>query len=261
MATNALTTISVDKNTSEAEALTKILRELIEENRKQRPAKVGNPAVVGLAGFGLTTLLLQFHNIGWMAGTGPIVALGFVLGGLAQMIAGLQEFSSGNNFGYCVFTTYGAFWISLAMILVGNKYEIFKSSEEDVGFFLLAFTLYTAIMLIGSTRISTALTIVFILLLAGFVLLDLDHFAGGPSAPAATPKPGSPSGHELKHGTRGFKVAAGWVLTLCALGAWYIMAHLIYLDTFKRDVLPVGRAPAEIFSGLINRRRSEQKAA
>jgi succinate-acetate transporter protein len=25
---------------------------------------MGNPSVVGLAGFGLTTLLLQFHNIG-----------------------------------------------------------------------------------------------------------------------------------------------------------------------------------------------------
>lgn len=28
--------------------------------------KMGNPAVVGLAGFGLTTILLQFHNIGLM---------------------------------------------------------------------------------------------------------------------------------------------------------------------------------------------------
>ncbi|HCB14750.1 MAG TPA: hypothetical protein DEP36_14450, partial [Gammaproteobacteria bacterium] len=27
--------------------------------------KLGNPAVVGLAGFGLTTLVLQFHNVGW----------------------------------------------------------------------------------------------------------------------------------------------------------------------------------------------------
>jgi len=26
--------------------------------------KLGNPAVVGLAGFGLTTLMLQFHNLG-----------------------------------------------------------------------------------------------------------------------------------------------------------------------------------------------------
>ena len=40
--------------------------------------KLGNPAVVGLSGFGLTTLLLQFHNLG-LCGLGPVVAMGFIL--------------------------------------------------------------------------------------------------------------------------------------------------------------------------------------
>lgn len=39
--------------------------------------KMANPAAVGLAGFGLTTLLLQFHNIG-LLGLGPVVAIGFI---------------------------------------------------------------------------------------------------------------------------------------------------------------------------------------
>lgn len=76
--------------------------------------KQGNPAVVGLAGFGLTTLVLQFHNVGWM-GIGLVVWLGLIFGGLAQMVAGLQEKSTGNNFGYCAFTSYGCFWIALAL--------------------------------------------------------------------------------------------------------------------------------------------------
>jgi succinate-acetate transporter protein len=42
-----------------------------------------------LAGFGITTLLLQFHNVGW-CGVGPIVSMAFIFGGLAQMIAGYQ---------------------------------------------------------------------------------------------------------------------------------------------------------------------------
>lgn len=62
--------------------------------------KLGNPAVVGLAGFGLTTMMLQFHNVGWM-GIGPVIWLGLIFGGFAQMVAGLQEMKSGNNFGYC----------------------------------------------------------------------------------------------------------------------------------------------------------------
>ena len=82
---------------------------------------MGNPAVVGLAGFGMTTLILQFHNVGW-CGAGPVVALGLIFGGIAQMIAGLQEMKTGNNFGYSAFTTYGCFWIALALILLGNHF-------------------------------------------------------------------------------------------------------------------------------------------
>ena len=45
----------------------------------------GNPGVVGLAGFGITTLLLQFHNVGW-CGVGPIVSLAFVFPGTLLVI-------------------------------------------------------------------------------------------------------------------------------------------------------------------------------
>jgi succinate-acetate transporter protein len=180
------------------------------------PGKVGNPAVVGLAGFGLTTMTLQFHNVGWM-GLGPVIWLGLIFGGLAQMIAGLQEKDTGNNFGYCAFTSYGAFWIALCMLLIGNHYGVYKSSTTDVGWFLIAWTMFTAILWIGSFRISKALATTFTLLLIGFILLDLAHF-----------------------GYPGLTVVAGYELMLCAAGAWYIMAHLIYQDLFGRDVLPVG---------------------
>ncbi len=53
--------------------------------------KLGNPAVVGLAGFGLTTLVLQFHNIGWMAPVGPVICLGLIFGGAAQLFAGMSQ--------------------------------------------------------------------------------------------------------------------------------------------------------------------------
>lgn len=179
--------------------------------------KLGNPAAVGLAGFGLTTLVLQFHNVGW-CGVGPVVALGLIFGGMAQLIAGLQEMKTGNNFGYCAFTTYGAFWISLAVIFLLNHFGIYKSGAAEVGCFLVAFTLYTAIMFIGSMRINTGLAITFLLLLIGFILLDLAHFG----YPALT------------------KVA-GYELMVCALSAWYCMAHVVYADVFGKDVLPVGK--------------------
>ena len=179
--------------------------------------KIGNPAVVGLAGFGLTTLILQFHNVGW-AGVGPVVWLALVFGGGAQLIAGLQEMKTGNNFGYSAFTAYGAFWIALGLLFLGNNFGVFTASTTDIGWFLVAFTLYTVIMWIGSMRTNGALALTFTLLLAGFILLDLAHF-------------GFPQ----------LTVIAGYELMVCALGAWYVMAHIIFKDLWGYDILPVGK--------------------
>ena len=179
--------------------------------------QMGNPAVVGLAGFGLTTMVLQFHNVGWM-GLGPVLALAIAFGGGAQLIAGFQEFKCGNNFGYSAFVSYGAFWIALGIIFLLNHFGIYKSSGTDVGFFLLAWTFYTAILWVAAMRIHGAMAITFTLLLIGFILLDLAHFG----YPALT------------------KVA-GYELMACAAAAWYMMAHVIFLQVFGKDILPVGK--------------------
>ena len=110
--------------------------------------KKGNPAVVGLAGVGMTTFLLQLHNLG-LVGWGPVISLGLIFGGLAQMIAGFQEQKGGNNFGYSAFVSYGAFWIGLSIIKLFNHYGIYTSSTQDVGFYLFGGTLYTAIMFVA----------------------------------------------------------------------------------------------------------------
>ena len=180
-------------------------------------AETGNPGVVGLAGFGLTTMLLQFHNLGW-CGLGPVVALGFIFGGAAQLIAGFQEFKGANNFGYSAFVSYGAFWISLGIIFMLNFFNIYKSDTKDVGWFLVGWTLYTFVMWIASLKVHAAMSTTFTLLLAGFILLDFAHFG----YPSMTP-------------------VAGYVLIGCALSAWYMMAHTIFLQVFGWDVLPLGK--------------------
>jgi succinate-acetate transporter protein len=179
--------------------------------------KQGNPAVVGLAGFGLTTLILQIHNLGY-CGMGPILALGIVFGGMAQMIAGFQEFKCGNNFGYSAFVSYGAFWIALGVILLLNHFGIYKSSGTDIGWFLVVWTFYTAILWVAALRIHGAMATTFTLLLIGFILLDLAHF-----------------------GYPGLTKVAAIDLILCALCAWYMMAHVIFMDIFGRNILPVGK--------------------
>lgn len=187
-------------------------------NSTSASPKSCNPAVVGLAGFGLTTLVLQFHNLGWV-GTGPVIWLGLIFGGLAQMIAGFQEMKTGNNFGYCAFTSYGAFWIALCLMLLAGNFGVFKAGTTDVGWFLVAWTLFTAILWVGALRIHGAMALTFSLLLAGFVLLDLGHF-----------------------GFHALNTVAAYVLIGCALSAWYMMARILLNDLCGREVLPAGKA-------------------
>jgi succinate-acetate transporter protein len=179
--------------------------------------KLGNPAVVGLGGFGLTTLLLQIHNLG-LCSTGPVLAMGLIFGGLCQMIAGFQEQKMGNNFGYCAFVAYGAFWIGLGIIWICNLMGVFVSTGTDVGWYLVAWTGFSAILWVGSFMVHKAMAFTFSVLMVGFVLLDIGHF-------------GYPVCNTI----------AAYVLIICALGAWYMMAAIVLNDLAGRVILPVGK--------------------
>ncbi|XNM58256.1 acetate uptake transporter [Escherichia coli] len=45
---------------------------------------MANPAPLGLMGFGMTTILLNLHNVGYFALDGIIIAMGIFYGGIAQ---------------------------------------------------------------------------------------------------------------------------------------------------------------------------------
>jgi len=183
--------------------------------------KLGNPAVVGLAGFAMTTLVLQFHNVGW-CGLGPVVVLGLFFGGLAQFIAGFAEQKMGNNFGFSAFVAYGAFWIGLALILLMNHFGIYKSTPTDIGWYLFGWMLYTMFMLFCAFRIHTAMIITFFLLFLGFALLVFAHFVQPPLSKTIT-------------------VIAGYELMACAASAFYMMIAIIMNDLAGKTVLPFGK--------------------
>ena len=185
---------------------------------------LGNPAVVGLGGFGMTTLILQFHNLGWI-GVGPVLWLGLIFGGSAQLIAGLLEFKTGNNFGFCAFSGYGAFWISLCLYLIfgtnaqlDKAYPVLKLSGTDLGAFLLVWTFFTFILFIASMRHHTVLALIFLTLLLGFIGLDFKELGGN----------------------QVLGTWAAWDLIFCALLAWYLMAHVVFAEANIH--LPVGPA-------------------
>src|SRR5438270_4638179 len=81
----------------------------------------GNPAQLGLLGFRMTTVLLNFHNAGFYELNSMILAMGLCYGGAAQIIAGIMEWKKGNTFATTAFISYGFFWWSLVALLVLAK--------------------------------------------------------------------------------------------------------------------------------------------
>lgn len=59
----------------------------------ERQGSPMNPAALGLACFGLTTTALSLHNLGAIPTAGFTLAYGYIYGGMAQVIAGVIEFS------------------------------------------------------------------------------------------------------------------------------------------------------------------------
>ncbi len=185
---------------------------------ENRTLTVADPGPLGLAAFALTTFLLSLANAGIMKGTGPniVIPVALLYGGAAQVIAGIFEFFNRNTFGATAFTSYGAFWMAFAGIFLFPGVAT-ALGPNSVGLFLLAWTIFTFYMMLGSFRINGALTSVFVLLFLAFLTLTIGAF-----------------------GTASMTTIGGYLGILTALAAWYASAAGILNGVSGKVVLPVG---------------------
>jgi len=151
--------------------------------------KFANPAPLGLFSFASTTLILSFYNIAARGVNVPNLIVGMALGvgGLCQLLAGMWEFACGNTFGATAFTSYGGFWISFALIYIPgtgilDAYKDATMIPQAVGFYLLAWWIFTFIMFLGTFRSSVALSSLFFFLMLTFMALMIAEFAGSVTA-------------------------------------------------------------------------------
>jgi succinate-acetate transporter protein len=138
-----------------------------------------NPAPLGLAAFGLTTVVLSAINAGWLPpeAVPAVVPLAFAFGGLAQLVAGILEFNAGNTFGMVAFISYGMFWWWFALLqwTVGAGW-LRPIPPAAGGFILLMWGVFTGLLWIVSFRLSKAVWSFFLLLTLTFFLLALGDF-------------------------------------------------------------------------------------
>jgi succinate-acetate transporter protein len=139
----------------------------------EKEQKVANPAPLGLLGFGLTTVLLNFViNLRLGSGDAMILAMGIAYGGVAQIIAGWLEFRKGNTFGAVAFTSYGLFWWSFVLINLLQPQGYSLSNEALAAYFFM-WGLFTFCMFFGTVKTSRALQTVFATLSILFFLLAI----------------------------------------------------------------------------------------
>ena len=180
----------------------------------------GNPAPLGLLGFGMTTVLLNLHNAGFYELNSMILAMGLCYGGAAQIIAGIMEWKKGNTFATTAFTSYGLFWLSLVTLIIIAKLGWgAPSNDTAMAAYLAMWGLFTAVMFVATLRLNRALQIVFATLAILFFLLAYGDFT------AASP---------------GFKHFTGYEGIFCGFSAIYAGLAQVLNELFGKTVLPLG---------------------
>lgn len=135
-----------------------------------------NPAPLGLLGFGMTTVLLNFHNAGFYPIDSMILAMGLFYGGLGQIIVGIMEWKKGNTFGTTAFTSYGLFWLTLVGLILLPKTDLGVAAPEkdaSMALYLMMWGIFTLVMFRGTLYLNKALQFVFGSLTVLFFLLAL----------------------------------------------------------------------------------------
>ena len=180
----------------------------------------GNPAPLGLLGFGMTTVLLNLHNAGFYELNSMILAMGVCYGGLAQIIAGIMEWRKNNTFAATAFTSYGLFWLSLVTLIVLAKLGWGAASNDTaMAAYLGMWGLFTAVMFVGTLRLNRALQLVFASLMILFFLLAYGDFTNA---------------------SAGFRHFTGYEGILCGFSAIYAGLAQVLNELFDKIVLPLG---------------------
>jgi len=146
-------------------------------------------------------------------------------------LAGMWEFKVGNNFGATAFTSYGAFWLSYAAILIPGFGVVQgyteagvvdgRSLDNALGIFLISWGIFTFMLWIATLRSSIALSSMFFTLTLTFLFLASGHLA------------------HMDAGNYPTKIG-GALGIITALLAWYNAAAGLYIPKHTFVRLPVG---------------------
>ncbi len=182
---------------------------------------LANVGALGLGGFALSTFILNIVNAGLVdpATIGIVMPVAMFYGGVAQFAAGMWDVRRGDTFGATCFSSFGAFWMGVAVFFflrLAGVEAFVEVPPAGMAVVFIAWGIFTGYATIASLKLPKAITWVFITLTILFFLLAIGEFV--------------PIVHTI----------AGYEGILCSLIAWYASAAILINNVHGRTVLPLG---------------------
>jgi succinate-acetate transporter protein len=197
--------------------------------------KTANPAPLGLLGFGITTVLLNFvHNARLGSIDGMILGMGIFYGGLAQIIAGIMEyglfwmsFVTLNWLGVKGIASAGIWPFSMYAPAIGETYTTpwLVSNEALMAYFFM-WGLFTLCMFVGTLKKNRAIQFVFMSLAILFFLLAFKSASAAYSWMTTD---------QIKTLTQIIGIEG----IICGLSAVYLAIAEVLNETFGKTMLPI----------------------
>lgn len=180
--------------------------------------KVANPAVLGLLGYGMSTVLLSLGNSGLYPVDGMVFAMAIFFGGAAQTIVASMAFKLGDTFGVVAFGGYSFLWLSFAFLNIGALNEWWTVTSVGVGWYLVMWMIFTIGLVFASTVAPKVLTIILGLTVVLLGSLGIGAITGNAS----------------------LSLFGGYEGVLTGALAIYLAFAFLINEMFGKTVLPVG---------------------
>ncbi|GLF90836.1 transcriptional regulator [Bacillus safensis] len=192
---------------------------------------IADPTPLGLFGLAMVTLVASSQKLGITDGTSLILPWAIFLGGIAQLIASIQDSKHHNIFGATAFGAFGLFWMGVGttwLIQAGvfGKTLAGAADPKQLGFAFIGYLIFSLFMTIGAMETHKVLFLIFVFIDFLFIGLSLSSFGVM---------------YDVTH------TMAGIAELIISLLSFYGAAAVVLNTHFGRTVLPIGQ-PFRIFT-------------
>ncbi len=213
---------------------------------EEKPEWWASPAVVGLMGFGTTTMIAGLTNLpapysAGFANNWVVFGMAMAFGGTAQFAAGLIALRKGNMFAGSAFIGYGSFWWAFTLMLytfVGLAPGASAGTAIYYGIAAFAFVwmLFTFTFLINAPKHGWGVFMVFLFLTIAFLLLTVKFWSLGMSGTGSPFYIGTLPNGTFQTGAANW--AVGGEIIFDGFLAWYVATADLTNWNYGRKVLP-----------------------